>query len=43
MLTEAESGTESEYTGAQLMNGTEFDVPRRTGRIWFYERKDVRG
>ena len=43
VLTEAESGAECEYTGAQLMNGTAFDVPRRTGRIWFYERKDVRG
>ena len=36
-LIEAESGERMSFTGAQLMAGVEFSVPRRTGRIWFYE------
>ena len=42
ILTEAETGESIEYTGAQLMDGVVFNVPKRTGKIWFYKRKVVR-
>lgn len=38
-LTEAESGETVEYTGAQLTEGVTFELPIRSGRIYFYERK----
>jgi len=38
-LTEAESGETREYSGAQLLSGMTFELPIRSGRIYFYERK----
>lgn len=38
-LSEAEHGETLVFTGAQLMNGVDFEIPRRTGKIWFYEKR----
>lgn len=38
-LTEAESDESAEYTGAQLAEGLKVELPVRSGRIYFYERK----
>ncbi|MBQ9950808.1 MAG: alpha-galactosidase [Clostridia bacterium] len=39
ILTEAETGETLEYTGAQLIEGVRFELPVRSGRIYFYESK----
>lgn len=40
LLTEAESGETVAYTGAALREGLEVTLPVRSGRIYFYERKN---
>ncbi len=39
LLTEAESGETTEFTGAELARGLRARLPKRSGRIYFYERK----
>ena len=39
LLTEAERGETAEHTGAELAAGLRVELPKRSGRIYFYERK----
>ena len=42
ILTEAETGNSIEIPGSKLADGLEIALPRRTGIIYFYERKQVK-